>query len=59
MKPSFVDIAAAFLSAGGAEASLLGLSKRRFLRVHVCPWLSAYVLETEEAVELGGWRETF
>jgi hypothetical protein len=59
-KPAFVDIAASFLApAGKAEASLLGISRKRFKRVHTCPWLSAYVVETDDAVELGRWRENF
>ena len=54
-KPASVDVVAAFQGAG-TEGVALGLSRRRFRRVHGCAWLSGYVVETEEAVELGEWR---
>jgi hypothetical protein len=47
MKPAFIDIVGTFISpAAKAEVNLLGISQKKFKKIHTCPWLSAYVVET-------------
>lgn len=45
MKPDSIDIAAAFLTpSSNSDTKLLGISQKQFKKIHVCPWLSSYIL---------------
>lgn len=47
IKPAFIDITASYLSpASKTEAKLLSIGKQRFKKLHSCPWLTNYLIET-------------
>lgn len=47
IKPSYMDVSASFLSpASKTEARVLKVGKQKYKKLHSCPWLSEYLIET-------------